>query len=479
MEQLVKRNAPKPDRPHPDVPLPEMRKLDSEDLMRGDAIDIELLASHFQNEGTLTTRAARMLTNRAISFFRAKSNVVKVKSPAVVVGNLHGHFFDLLTILEVARAPPAARYVFLGGYVNRGVFSCEVLLLLFALKINSPTKVVLLRGSHDCELMAHHFNFEREVLKKYSQGVLRRFFAAFRALQLGAVVGGHVLCVGGGLSPYLPTLDTMLRLPRDTEPEESQALRDLLWSDPRLGPDDDPRFAPNTARGTAHFFGREAALEFLQQNGLRGLVRSHEALPGGRGVVPLRTGPEAPFVATVFSAPELAGGEAAYAVVDGGCVEFYQIRGAPQPYQLPSFQNMFEWSLPFVIENLAQLIISVLGNPNTDGVHSPPECHHKQILDAICEKVSCAKASEGSKDPCSPLPCSVRSSRFDSFLSFRANAARECEQGIRNLTRSHVPPLALNSHGAPDRLVVTARPSMKDEFEKVREADEESEQYPM
>jgi serine/threonine-protein phosphatase 2B catalytic subunit len=36
------------------------------------------------------------------SFFKAKEpNMVKVPEPAVVVGDVHGQYYDLLTLLEV------------------------------------------------------------------------------------------------------------------------------------------------------------------------------------------------------------------------------------------------------------------------------------------------------------------------------------------------------------------------------------------
>ncbi len=81
-------------------------------------------------------------------------NIVRVPAEcqrAVVVGDLHGQLDDLLTVLAQTGLPQFPRNVliFNGDFVDRGPHSCEVLLVLLALKCWRPEAVYLNRGNHE------------------------------------------------------------------------------------------------------------------------------------------------------------------------------------------------------------------------------------------------------------------------------------------------------------------------------------------
>lgn len=129
---------------------------------------------------------------------------------------------------------PDVNMLFLGDYVDRGNYSIEVMIFLLALKINYPTQITMLRGNHESRAMTEHFTFRDEVLKKYDgdESVYERFIESFEALPIAADVNGDYLCMHGGISPDLSTVEDINKIKRFVEPPLKGFLCDLLWSDP-------------------------------------------------------------------------------------------------------------------------------------------------------------------------------------------------------------------------------------------------------
>ena len=90
-----------------------------------------------------------------------------MNDPLVVVGDLHGQYYDALEMLRLGGSSNDSQFLFLGDYVDRGSFGCEVVFLLFALKLAHPRRVWLLRGNHETRMMTQHFNFSSEAECKY------------------------------------------------------------------------------------------------------------------------------------------------------------------------------------------------------------------------------------------------------------------------------------------------------------------------
>lgn len=62
-------------------------------------------------------------------------NVIRIGEPIVIVGDLHGQFYDLVHMLDKAGDPADINYLFLGDYVDRGVYGLEVVVCLISIKV--------------------------------------------------------------------------------------------------------------------------------------------------------------------------------------------------------------------------------------------------------------------------------------------------------------------------------------------------------
>ena len=85
--------------------------------------------------------------------------------------------------------------------------------------------------------------------------------------------GLQILCMHGGLSPELKTLEQIKRIPRPTDIPDTGLLCDLLWADP----DKEIQGWGENDRGVSYTFGPDSVTEFLQKHDLDLICRAHQA----------------------------------------------------------------------------------------------------------------------------------------------------------------------------------------------------------
>ena len=372
---------------------------------------IALLRTHFQKEGKLTNEAAYQLLRRARDVFAKEPNLLEIDAPAVVCGDLHGQFHDMLTIFEIAGDPErigGGHYLFLGDYVDRGYFSTEVVLYLCALKLTHPDRVFLLRGNHETRLMCEFMTFLKEVLHKYTRDIYEEFQRLFEALPIAAVIrntsNGSCFCVHGGIGPGLDTLDDIRAIDRFCEIPKKSLFWDLVWADPLPEWDDEvitvPRdewerseFSLNTFRHSSYLYGLAAVEKFLRRNNLCCIIRGHQVQQNGyfeHFAHCEKAFPIAP-VLTVFSAPNYCDqyvNRAAFLQIMPDKFMVQQFFEVEHPYVLPDFADALSWSLPFLLENivsvLQQLVVGVIQDGAADKDSLSPE--ERAADDALAEK---------------------------------------------------------------------------------------------
>ncbi|KAG7095065.1 hypothetical protein E1B28_005855 [Marasmius oreades] len=333
------------------------------------------LKDHFFREGRLSEAQALFILEQANIVLSREPNLVQVKSPVTICGDIHGQYYDLMKLFEVGGSLNDNCYLFLGDYVDRGCFGIECLLYLYSLKLVYPTKFTLLRGNHECRHLTEYFTFKRECLHKYSVRVYEECINSFCALPVAAVVDNKFFCVHGGLSPELRALEDIAKMSRFQEPGSHGLLCDLLWSDPvgNYGHEEEPSqhaplppgttFLPNQTRGCSYYFTYEAVCQFLDRNHLLGVIRGHEAQDAGYTMHRKTPTKKFPSVITIFSAPnylDVYHNRGAVIKYANKNITIRQYNYSQHPYWLPNFMDAFTWSLPFVGAKITEMLLAIL-----------------------------------------------------------------------------------------------------------------------
>ncbi|ETO30011.1 hypothetical protein RFI_07108 [Reticulomyxa filosa] len=231
-----------------------------------------------------------------------------------VCGDVHGQYYDFLNIFKLNGVPNANNpYLFNGDFVDRGSWSMEVILVMLSWKCVLPTHFMMTRGNHESKNMNEMYGFKGEVEHKYETRIYQLFCELFNWLPLAYILGSisylshNVLmclkqlfqffcnkpkqsgnkifvCHGGLFQEEHVKIKDLQQLNRVCQPsegninppKEASIMSDLLWSDPQ------PLYgrAPSK-RGGGIMFGPDITKNFLQENNLQMVIRSHEVEKDG------------------------------------------------------------------------------------------------------------------------------------------------------------------------------------------------------
>lgn len=182
------------------------------------------------------------LCSKMEKLFAKEPRILQIESPCTVMGDIHGNLTDLRTYERALwpRAPVcvSSQYLFLGDYVDRGDYSVECVLYLFAMKLIAPQRFFLLRGNHEVAAIQKQYTFGRECELKFGsfgRQLWRSFNKVFDLMPIAAIIDKQIFCAHGGIPKTQQELKVLAReIPKPLDNPEIQcpSAWEILWNDP-------------------------------------------------------------------------------------------------------------------------------------------------------------------------------------------------------------------------------------------------------
>lgn len=241
-------------------------------------------------------------------------------------GDLHGDLHSLIRYLKTLHDQGILDnftiqdknfyLIFLGDYVDRGIYGCEVIYTLLHLALANPTQVFLIRGNHEDLGINVGYNFAQEVAAKYknNQEVLTLINVFYNLLPVALYLGcnnNFLQCCHGGMevgfnshqlldAPHYPLyyqwlnvlnqktnalktncacFNPVLSYLADKEPETCFDIG-FMWNDFKVEPTKNMLY--NQGRGFV--YNKDATIATLRAqstsyNTVCGVIRAHQHAP--------------------------------------------------------------------------------------------------------------------------------------------------------------------------------------------------------
>jgi serine/threonine-protein phosphatase PP1 catalytic subunit len=269
-------------------------------MLNVDNIIDQCLEARGQRPGQLMQVAEgqlKALCTKVREVLLSQSSLVELEAPVKICGDIHGQYHDLLRIFEYGGYPPASNYIFLGDYVDRGKQSLEVVTLMFAYKVKYAENFFMLRGNHESASINRIYGFYDECKRRFNTKLWKQVCDVFNCLPVCGLVDRKIICMHGGLSPELKSMEDVRRIARPIDVPEQGLICDLLWADPDSG----TTGWGVSDRGVSFVFGPDVVSSFLKREDMDLICRAHQVVEDGYMFFAQRQ------LITIFSAPNYCG----------------------------------------------------------------------------------------------------------------------------------------------------------------------------
>ena len=187
------------------------------------------------------------------------------------------------------------QYIFLGDFCDRGYYSLEVILLLFALTVKYPDYIIIIRGHHEDSNVNAYYGLGQECKDRLSdnlqnpEGIFASINKVFDSLPFGVLIDNSILCLHGGIGSRLATLSDIenikrpVKIVQEVTNSQQQILIDILWSEYSDEINDlDVNFERDKKKyGFIVKYGKDRLNKFLYENNLKLLITSHQYVHEG------------------------------------------------------------------------------------------------------------------------------------------------------------------------------------------------------
>ncbi|MHA1339487.1 MAG: metallophosphoesterase [Promethearchaeota archaeon] len=247
-------------------------------------MDEDINEEFIRENAILNTEQIIEVLNKVNKILEKESNLIEIPpSKLYFLGDTHGNLE--LSIHAIKHIYPAEysthtrfdKIIFLGDFVDRGLYSLENVNFLMSMKSKYPDRIILIRGNHETEEISRRYGFYEAVLRNYNPEVFKLYIKIFSELPLAILTWNKIFAVHGGIPEGLENLGDINGLDNEVDPTD-RIIFQILWNDPieREG------WFYNNFRGKySRRFGRKATNYFMEKHGIKLILRAHEPLRKG------------------------------------------------------------------------------------------------------------------------------------------------------------------------------------------------------